>query len=218
MLVEPRILRCVGAISLLLLVSPSEAVQGNPDPPYLTELEAEVLHEMNLARTNPRRYAELLDARRKYFRGKRFERPNEVAMVTEEGVSAVDEAIGFLRRAEPISALRPSKGMSRAARDHVRDQASSGSLGHRGSDGSQVQDRANRYGKWSGKIGENVSYGHREAREVVVALVVDDGVASRGHRRNLFDAAFRVVGVACGQHERYRAMCVTALAGDYAER
>ncbi len=78
-------------------------------------------------------------------------------------------------------------------------------------------DRANRYGKWSGKIGENISYGRSDARDVVIQLIVDDGLTDRGHRGNIFDPQFRVVGVACGEHSKYRAMCVTTFAAGYDE-
>jgi len=174
-----------------------------------------VVEEMNLARTEPGRYAQFLEERRRYYRGRRFERPGEVAIITNEGVSAVDEAIEFLRRVKPVGALRPSRGMSRAAADHVRDQGPSGSTGHQGNDGSRMSHRVKRYGRWSGKLGENVSYGRSDARDVVVQLIVDDGIRSRGHRRNMFDPEFRVLGVGCGQHAGYRTMCVMTFASGY---
>ncbi len=78
-----------------------------------------------------------------------------------------------------------------------------------------MSDRVSRYGKWSGKIGENISDGRSDAREVVVQLIVDDGIPSRGRRKNFFSPDFRVVGVACGPHSEYRAMCVTTFASGY---
>ncbi len=217
MLLDIRILIFLGVIMALLLMSSADASGANSAPPYLSVLEAGVLREMNLARTEPRRYAEFLEERRRYYRGNRFERPGEIAIITNEGVGAVDEAIEFLRRVKPVGALRPSQGLSRAAQDHVRDQGPSGRLGHIGEDGSRMCDRANHYGTWSGKVGENISYGQSDARNVVVQLIIDDGLTDRGHRENIFDPEFRVVGVACGEHSRYRAMCVTTFAAGYAE-
>jgi uncharacterized protein YkwD len=52
----------------------------------------------------------------------------------------------------------------------------------------------------------------------VQGLLIDDGVADRGHRRNLLDPAVRVAGIACGRHAAYGTMCVIDLAGGYAER
>jgi len=215
MLLDIRVLIFLGVVMALLLMSSADGADATSPSPYLSALEAEVVAEMNLARTQPRRYAEFLVERRRYYRGDRFERPGETAIITQEGVGAVDEAMNFLRRVKPVGALRPSRGMSRAAKDHVRDQGTSGGTGHQGSDGSRMWDRVNRYGRWSGKLGENISYGRSDARDVVVQLMVDDGIRSRGHRRNIFDAQFRVVGVACGQHPEYRSMCVMTFASGY---
>jgi hypothetical protein len=44
-------------------------------------------------------------------------------------------------------------------------------------------------------------------------LIIDSGVASRGHRRNIFHPDLAVVGVACGPHRDYGAMCVMDFAG-----
>ena len=119
MLFDIRILIVLGVITALVLMSSADAAEVTKSASYLSDLEAGVLREMNLARTEPRRYAELLEERRRYYRGNRFERPGEIAIITTEGVGAVNEAIEFLRRVNPVGALQPSQGLSRAAQDHV---------------------------------------------------------------------------------------------------
>jgi uncharacterized protein YkwD len=47
--------------------------------------------------------------------------------------------------------------------------------------------RVERYASWSGSIAENIDMGNSASVDVVVALIVDDGVPTRGHRNNLFD-------------------------------
>ncbi len=215
MLPNMRNLILLTAIMSLSLVSPAHGAGVNTS--YLTALEKQVLREMNLARARPAGYAGSLEELRKYFKGTRFKRPRETAVQTQEGVNAVDDAIAYLKMIEPVEALTPSPGMSQAAKDHVRDQGPKGSLGHQGSDGSGMSERVRRYGNWRGKIAENISYGHADAREVVIQLIIDDGNPDRGHRETLFDPDHRVVGVACGHHAQYRAMCVTTFATGYEE-
>ena len=182
---------------------------------FLSTLEKAVVRELNLARQNPKKYASFLERQKPYYVGKHIKRPGKTTVITSEGVSAVNEAIRFLRSVKPVSALKPARGMSLGARDHVRDQGPTGRVGHRSSDGSQFDDRIKRYGSSSGIIGENIAYGSQTAREIVLGLIIDDGVPNRGHRKNIFSPHFRVVGVACGYHLIYRTMCVITFAGRY---
>lgn len=206
----------VFALAFLLAMS-NIAFAGNAADAYLSPVEQEVLNELNLARTNPKRYAEFLSELRRHFNGNHLERPGEVILVTQEGVAAVDEAISFLRSTAPLSALRASRGLSLAAKTHVRDQQN-GAMGHTGSDGSQPWDRMNRYGTWQDKVAENISYGGNSTRGVVIQLIVDDGIPGRGHRVNMFDPEYRFVGVGCGAHARLRDTCVMDFAARYSER
>ncbi|MDZ7319753.1 MAG: CAP domain-containing protein, partial [candidate division KSB1 bacterium] len=185
---------------------------------YLSELEQEVVQELNLARKNPRKYAAYLEKMKPYYDGKLFKRPGRAIVQTQEGRKAVDEAIHFLRSAKPLAPFRVSPGMSQAARDHVRNQGLQGAIGHKGSDGSEPSDRVNRYGKWIRTVGENIAYGSEDARDIVIGLIVDDGVSDRGHRKNIFNPSFQVIGVACGAHKVYQTMCVITFAGGFSEK
>jgi uncharacterized protein YkwD len=186
-------------------------------PDYLSPLEKAIVHEINAARTNPKGYASFLEEWKRYYGGKLLKIPGERIIMTEEGATAVHEAINFIRSLNPIPRLSPSKGMSLGAKDHVKDQGLSSSVGHKGSDGSQPWDRVNRYGTWERCIGENIAYGSDKARNIVIYLIVDDGVPGRGHRKNIFNPDFRVIGVAWGHHATYRTVCVITLAGGYKE-
>ena len=187
-------------------------------PDYLSLLEKAVVNEMNLARTSPKEYLSLLEQFRKVYDGKLLKLPGQTPILTKEGTSAVAEAIRSLRSQTPVSPLSPSKGMSLGAKDHIRDLRTSGASQHKGSDGSQAWERVNRYGTWQKIIGENISFGHNKARNIVMVLLIDDGVPSRGHRKNILNPDFRVVGVACGDHPTYRTICVITFAGAYKEK
>jgi uncharacterized protein YkwD len=185
---------------------------------YLSRLENAIVHEMNMARRAPEKYAAFLEQMKPYYVGTLYKPPNAIPTITKEGLSAVNEALHFLRSAPPVPPLNLSKGMSLGARQHVKDQGPKGTTGHQGSDESQAIHRVSRYGSWQRTIGENIAYGNETAREVIVSFIIDDGIAARGHRKNLFDAQFHVVGVGCGAHKIYRQMCVITFAGGYREK
>jgi uncharacterized protein YkwD len=180
-------------------------------------IEDEIVEEHNRARQDPKAYAAHLEALRRQFDGKLIRFPGEPSVITQEGVEAVDEAIDYLRKARALPALIASRGMSRAAEDHVRDQGLNGDTGHDGSDGSKPWDRVGRYGSWDVVVGENLSYGPDRARRVVMGLIIDDGVADRGHRHNIFNDEFRFIGVACGPHKTFRTMCAVDYAAEFSE-
>jgi hypothetical protein len=190
-------------------------------PPDRREIEAfryGVLREMNHARTRPVEYAAFLREWEDHFDGNALRRPGLPIMITAEGVAAVIEAEAFLQTVRAVPALALSHGVSRAAADHVDDQGPRGTVGHVGSDGSQPWDRVSRYGEWSGSLGENILYGRETPRNVVISLIVDDGIRDRGHRQNLFDPGFRVVGVAWGGHAAYDSMAVMTFTAGFKEQ
>lgn len=201
----------------VILMSNSGSAEELASPAYLSALESKVLFELNLARSNPSLYADYLQEMRRFFRGARLERPGEIIIITKEGAPAVEEAVAYLRSLPPLQALVPSRGMSLAAKAHASDQRG-GAMGHSGSDGSQPADRVNRYGAWQGKVAENIAYGGRSARGVIMQLIIDDGVPDRGHRMTIFDAEYGVVGVGCGPHARFGDMCVIDFAAGFVER
>lgn len=176
-----------------------------------------VIREMNLARQQPNLYADILETRRGNFRGSVFLQENGSLLRTREGVGGLDEAIRFLRHAQPLPPLNASTGMAQAAAEHVIDQAG-GAFGHGGSDRSNPGARLNRHGAWVGTWGENISYGKSSAREIVVALIIDDGQRARKHRQNIFNPAFNVAGASVGPHSRYHSVCSIDFAGGYTER
>lgn len=202
---------------LVPLVVPGVVTGAPPMGGQLSTLEGEVVREVNLARSEPQQYATLLEQWKTFYKGQRIERPGKPTIVTEEGTAAVDEAIDYLRRLRARPTLTLSIGMSRGAKDHANEMGPAGALGHRGVRGSWPTERINRYGRWQEAVGENIYYGEGNAREIVMWLIIDDGIPGRDHRRTTFNPLFHVIGVGCGAHAAYGTMCVLTFAGAYNE-
>ena len=185
---------------------------------YLTDLEKDIILEMNKARTNPKKYAELyVQPLLKYFSGKNYSVPGRITIVTQEGSAAVNDCIAALSRASNAGVLRPEKGLSLAAKDHVADQGGTGQVGHNGSDKSNPEARMRRYGTFRGSwiLGENIAYGNIAAREIVCSLLIDDGTPDRGHRANIMNRTYSQTGVAYGIHPQYKTICTITYANNY---
>ena len=163
-----------------------------------------VLGEINLARTHPQEYAAIVAERMQAIPG--------------ADQRCVAEAVAFLARQRPLDPLQSVRGLEMSARQHVADQSLTGEVGHKGSSGDSPWARMGKQGQWTGRAGENISYGYADARSIVVTLIVDQGVPDRGHRKNIFRRDFKVAGAACGSHPTYGRMCVIDFADGFAEK
>ncbi len=158
--------------------------------------EGAVVGLLNEARTDPRGFAE------RYLKARMREGPEAAECYRE------------MLRMKPRAPVRVSESLVKAARDHARQMGSRGALGHTGADGSTLRTRVERHGQWSGSIAENIHYGSEQPLRIVLDLLIDEGVAGRGHRKNILDPAARWVGVGLARHRGYRFNCVMDFATD----
>lgn len=180
----------------------------------LSDFSSTLQAELNQLRTDPPSYAAhvadkfasmdetglfLLDGRR--FR-------------TREGRHAVDEAIASLQAQRPLSPLQVAPCLASAAQAHADDQRANGSFHHVGSDGSELRERIARFTPVRGYCAELMSFGKGSARDVVIDLLVDDGVPSRDHRNTLLDARYRTAGAALAAHPVTQRLAVVLLCVD----
>jgi len=192
---------------------------------YLSPAEKDVILEMNKVRTDPKKYAELyIKPMLQYnwggpFGANSYLAPGKTVYTsTNEGKNGIQSCINDLSKRQNMLPLLPEKGLFLAARDHVDDTGPKGITGHTGSDGSSMGQRINRYGKWDKGFGENISYGHNKGRDIVVQLLIDDGVSSRGHRNNILNKNFKYAGGAIGSHSKFTYLCVIDYANEYTSK
>jgi len=203
LLIGVLLAQCKGVLSW-----PSRSTEAVP-------FDEVLLHEINQLRSNPSAYGRKLQAWLPYFKGNMLILAGQPRLMTVEGATAVREAVGVLLTQKPLPLLRRASGLTKAAARHVQDQGASGATGHRGKDGSQVWNRAERFGVWSGEIAENIAYGQNDAQGFLLQWLVDDGVTNRSHRETLLGPQWHYMGAASGAHATYNHMAVLVLAVQY---
>lgn len=174
-------------------------------PGYDTKniLLREIQLEINKVRSNPNLYAiEILEPRLKRYIGYIYHSDEGELVITKEGIDAMKECIKVLKKSENLDVLEMEKGLYLAAKFLANDQAISGNKGHIASDGSNIQTRIDRYGTLIGTLDEICVYGLKNPRDIVVSLLVDDGVKNRKNRKTILNANFKKIGI--GFSSEYR--------------
>jgi uncharacterized protein YkwD len=188
------------------------------DVTYLSDDEKDVILELNKVRYNPVKYArECMKPMGVFYEGKLLKLPGEEILETNEGKSAFDDCMKTLEQSKPTPLLYPSNGMSKACSLLVYEQSNTGDTGHRGSGNSTPVDRVKKFGKFVGDFAENIHYGIGKPAFVVISLLIDDGVRTRGHRKTILDPSFNFTGVALGKHKVYGQICVNTYATSFTD-
>ncbi|MEL3908602.1 MAG: CAP domain-containing protein [Treponemataceae bacterium] len=183
-----------------------------------TEFLQEICNELNFARTNPSKYAtDVLELHLASFEsdGVTYKDSAGLRIRTIEGKSAVQEAIDELKGCSAIGKLTLDEGLSKASELLASYQVRTKTTGHNGPNGMNMRARIEKFGKWSGYIGENCAYGPKTPREIVAQLIIDDGVSKCGHRQNIFNSTYKIVGIAYHEGGSYGSVCVMDFAGGF---
>jgi uncharacterized protein YkwD len=193
----------LAAVLACLLVPPTYAQ---------TSFEAQLVEALNVARSNPAAYAATLVRYKTFFKGNVYQTPGQkIPIRTSEGTPAVDEAIAFLQKQAALQPVTPTPILAAAAGDHTAEQRQTGATGHNSTDGSNPGDRVRKRGGGP-YVAEVIAYGPADPVDVIRQLIIDDGVANRGHRVIIYSPELVFAGASCGPHPKFRIVCVVDLA------
>lgn len=113
----------------------------------------------------------------------------------------MDDAITFVRGAQPTGALEWSDSLAMVAKAHCDDLGPKGTMSNYGTDGSSYLDRMARFGMAGFYHGENISYGPEiRGQNIILNLLIDDGNELRGNRLNMLRSNFNFTGIATCDH------------------
>ena len=163
----------------------------------------ELYYELNKIRSDPKSYIPYLLEMTKNFNGRLYKDPKtKINLRTKEGIGAITEAINYLKKTKPKKKLNKNPNLEKAAKK-LSDYIGVKGLTNHQQGNYSMKNRIKEYVNKIGAMGENISFGNIEARDVIVQLVVDDGVRDRGHRENCFSEKFLQVGISSAQHKGF---------------
>lgn len=158
---------------------------------YYSEEEQKVVFFMNLARLDGELFAEtILDA---------YVEVNDV-----DNNSYLRSLYRDLKKISGLDPLIPEEDLTSVAQLHATESGKTGHVGHKNFEKRFKPFMGNPYTN----VGENCSYGYSNAIDIVLTLLIDDGVKGVGHRENTLNPEFNSVGVAIREHKNYRYNCV----------
>ena len=151
-----------------------------------TDLEPEILSEINRVRTNPQGYAHWLEEQKQYYDNIWLKLPGEEPIRAHKLGKAIDEAIAILKEQQPLPPLDVSEQTSAIAAQKLED-----------------------FGTTNNSI-QNISYGRQTAKGIVMSLVVDELFRDRRRRKSLLSSEANDTGVVCKSDPRYAKVCAIA--------
>ena len=164
--------------------------------------ELAIIVEINLMRSNPREYAE------KYIKPR----------ITASSSSYWTSCVSDMSKITSLGEFTYAEGLYQVSKAHSTTQGKTTQTGHTRTNGESWSTVIDRYCKKYSSVGENISYGPNNARDIVIQLLVDDGVSSLGHRKNLLSKEYTSVGVSLDTHKYYRYMCVMNFASGWVDK
>jgi Cysteine-rich secretory protein family len=155
-----------------------------------------IVDALNDIRTNPSKYADRVQFL--YLDHINDKGMNmRTKMMTLEGKAPYLDAKRHLSSQKPVSKCELDDGLTAAAYLHSVYCASIGQQTHNSKDGGGPMDRIKQFGMMlQGMCAENVlSRNQVSAEEWILDFIIDDGFASRGHRKNIFNPQVSRVGL-----------------------
>lgn len=184
------------------------------DSYFYDSLVQSIVTESNRIRADPTCYIPLLEEYMTYFKEDNIiHKPNTNPIETYEGINAYQAAIKFLKKQKPLSTLTFDDRLAKAANDHVNDLGPKGLFSHDSTDGKNASERIEKYLEWETACAENIELGSQTGQDVIISLLVDDGLEKKIHREHLFREELTHFGVSAGPHKDFETIVVIDYTG-----
>ena len=152
---------------------------------YLSNDEKKVIYILNLIRTDPALFARTVLRKYPSQSGKDY---------LSDDTYYYQSLVNTLLKLEPKELLYPDNLCYGSAQCHANASGISGYVGHERKS-KDCKDKKYYYG-------ECCDYGHSDPLEIVLSLLIDEGVSSLGHR-NICLGDYSKIGVSIQPHSKY---------------
>ncbi|MFY7839982.1 MAG: CAP domain-containing protein [Lacibacter sp.] len=162
----------------------------------LSKTEQETVYWVNYFRQNPRRFWNTV--------------MKEFLIQFPEAKSSYTRTLeaDILRAPESLQVVYPDSGLISMAVLHANDlKKRHGIITHVSSSGKNFVQRIQAVGRYSCGA-ENIFNGSFSGLEALIALLIDQGVPDRGHRMNILDPRFQLIGVSFINHRDEKGILV----------
>ena len=175
--------------------------------------EQQVANELNILRTIPQKYSNSIREYKKYFKGTELILPGtNIAIQTQEGANAYEEAGQYLENANVINPLKLNESLCRIAKEYLVEVQK-----------TDINEVSNidlesiiaNYGQFKGSFSRIIDFGGTTPALVIANLLVGDGDEKRSQRQSLLNEKFFLMGVASGKHSQFGQCTVILLCTEF---
>jgi len=152
---------------------------------YLTHDEKEAIYILNLLRANPVLFTKTVLLKYPSVSGNGY--------LAEDSFYFIS-LVNTLKTMEPLGILYPDDKCFESAKYHA---IASGITGYVGHERKTRDDKAKKYYN-----GECCDYGHSDPLDIILSLLIDEGIPSLGHR-DVFLSNYTKIGVSMQPHKKY---------------
>eukprot|EP00347_Sterkiella_histriomuscorum_P008818 403343629 len=150
---------------------------------------------------------------------------NGFKQAKSEGISAVIDAIEYIKKLPPLKPFYWNKLLSKVSKLHAQECSKNNSISHKSKKGERPVQRMKRYGHVFFGGAQSIFTGINNqidqsnncpgVMEQVLSQIIDDGTPSRWHRKNILNQAHRTVGIALENHPSQQTVVVCKYAFHY---
>ena len=183
-------------------------------------IQKDLFIELNNLRKDPKSYIPLIEEEMKSLKKNDVlkRKDSNLQIQTMEGKEAYLDAIKFLEYQQPVPPLKEESRLSSAAMDLVNDIGKRGIVSHQDQYGQYVSERIEKYCEWDYSAGEVIEVSSRNPQDILISLIVDDGLKNRPDRISLFNQNYNFVGIGCGEHSEYEIVTVIVFTGSIRQK